>query len=369
MKITKISVYALENPLITPYFLSGGRLRFDKLDCTFVRLDTDDGVYGWGEGTPWGTTYLPAFGRGVQAGLAELAPSILGLDPRQIDAVNRAMDVALPGHPYVKSAVDIACWDILGKVCGLPICELLGGREPGPVPCASNISAKSPDEMLKEVNSYRDLGYTVHSCKIGANVDLDIKRIHHLSANVREGETIIFDLNRSWLPREAITVMNSVNETRFWFEQPCNTYEENLHVRQNTRQAISLDEGIKEYMDLVRAHRDNTCELVNIKIGRVGGLTKAKKMRDFCIETGIAMLIMETGGTVLADTAAAHMAQATPKTTVLATADTQTMIEIDPAPNSGSHQVNGCLTAPDLPGLGVKPDIQILGEPSAVYGS
>ena len=127
MKIKEIHVYQVDLPLANPYWLSGGRLKFEKLDSTVVRLETDDGLTGWGEGCPWGVTYLPAFPRGIRAGIEELAPSLLGLDPRQLDVVNRTLDKALPGHPYIKSALDIACWDILGKATGLPLCDLLGG--------------------------------------------------------------------------------------------------------------------------------------------------------------------------------------------------------------------------------------------------
>ena len=115
-------------PLERPYRLSGGRLRFESLDSTVVGVETDDGIVGWGEGCPWGATYLPAFGGGVRAGLEQIAPQLLGCDPRRVDVINGVMDAALPGHPYVKSALDIACWDILGKAAGLALCELLGGR-------------------------------------------------------------------------------------------------------------------------------------------------------------------------------------------------------------------------------------------------
>lgn len=127
MKITRIEVYHLELPLTHPYRLSGGRLLFERLDSTFVRVATDSGLAGWGEGCPWGSTYLPAFPGGIRAGIAELAPAVLGLDPRRTDVVNTAMDLALPGHGYVKSPIDQACWDILGKATGLPASELLGG--------------------------------------------------------------------------------------------------------------------------------------------------------------------------------------------------------------------------------------------------
>ena len=84
MKIARITVWRKTLPLAKPYWLSGGRLKFEALDSTFVRIDTDDGLSGWGEGCPWGHTYLPAFGGGLRAGLELLAPALMGRDPRNI---------------------------------------------------------------------------------------------------------------------------------------------------------------------------------------------------------------------------------------------------------------------------------------------
>lgn len=366
MRITRISVYQVDLPLKKPYYLSGGTLRFDALDSTMVSIETDAGITGWGEGCPWGSTYLPAFGRGIRAGLEELGPQLIGLDPRAPDRINLVMDQALPGHPYIKSPVDIACWDILGQVAGLPVCDLLGGRHGDAVPLASSVSTGTPEEMLETVRSYRDQGYFVHSAKIGGrDTGLDVARIRHLKANEAEGETIIYDLNRSWLPAEAIAVMNQVRDLDVAFEQPCETYEECLQVRRRTGQPISLDETIKEFADLLRMHRDGAAEIVNIKIGRVGGLTKARQMRDFCLAAGVRMLIMETGGSVMADTAAAHLIQATPERSRIASWDCAAMLSVVSA--EGAVGKDGVFRAPDAPGLGSTPIMDVLGESVAAY--
>jgi len=215
VKITRIGVWQLDLPLHKPYYLSGGRLKFERLNSTFVRIETDAGIDGWGEGCPWGNTYLP-------------------------------------GHPYIKSALDIACWDISAKSAGLPVCELLGAREPAPVPIASSVSTGPPQEMTAGVQRFRDRGYRVHSCKVGADVGLDIERIRHLAGIESDGETIFYDANRAWLPREAITVMNAVQGVTSWFEQPCETLEQIRQVRRLTSQAISVDESLHSYNDLVR---------------------------------------------------------------------------------------------------------------------
>ncbi|HKJ50192.1 MAG TPA: enolase C-terminal domain-like protein [Gammaproteobacteria bacterium] len=367
MKIERITVWQLDLPLHKPYWLSGGRLKFECLDSTLLRIDTDAGIAGWGEGCPWGVTYLPAFGKGIRAGIDELAPLLLGRDPRQLDAINRLMDIALPGHPYVKSALDIACWDIAARSAGLPLAEMLGAREPDPVPIASSVSTGSPDEMLAEVKRFRNLGYRVHSCKVGANIRQDIARIDLLADNEREGEIIFYDVNRAWLPREAITVMNSVSGLTSWFEQPCESLDEIAQVRRQTRYPIGVDEGLHGFDDLLRIQRDGIAEIVNIKINRVGGLTKARRLRDFCLASGITMLIMDSGGTVLADTAVAHLAQTIPATSCLGVWSCQEMVSVDPAPGRGARNVDGCFSAPDSPGIGVEPDLAVLGDPVAVY--
>lgn len=108
------------------YVMSGGRAAVHQIG-TLVRLRTDEGLEGWGEITPLGSTYLPTSPNIVRAGLAEILPQVIGLDPTNISLMNRAMDRAMLGQGYAKSAVDIACWDLLGRRVGIPISRLIGG--------------------------------------------------------------------------------------------------------------------------------------------------------------------------------------------------------------------------------------------------
>lgn len=366
MKISRISVYQITLPLEHPYRLSGGRLYFDKLDSTIVAIDTDEEIRGWGEGCPWGSTYLPAFARGIRAGIEELAPQLLGLDPRRTDFIYRTMDIALPGHPYIKSALDMACWDILGKVTGLPLCELFGGRLHQPIIIQNSVPTGTPEEMIESITRGQKKGYTIHTCKIGADVALDIERIKAVNSYLPANESATFDVNRAWLVDEAIRVMNSVTDHISYFEQPCETYEECLQLRQLTSHPIILDECIQGYGDIVRAQGDRACEAIGLKVGRVGGLTKAKRIRDFCVETGMRMNIEETGGSIIADTGAVHLAQATPQTHLRATWLCHDMLTIDTA-IGGARNQGGKTYAPEAPGLGVEPKLDVLGKPIAVY--
>ena len=366
MKITKIAVWQRDLPLAEPYWLSGGRLRFDKLDATFVRVDTDEGVSGWGEGTPWGETYLPAHGPGIRAGIQTMAAALIGQDPRNLGHIDRAMDLALPGHLYAKAPLDIACWDIAGQAAGVPIATLLGGAYKTPVPVASSISTGTPEEMLALINKYRDLGYRVHSAKVGADVALDIARIRYLEEHRQPDDRIFYDVNRAWTRAEAVTVMNAIADLPVVFEQPSETLEDCLAIRRLTSAPIAIDERLETLGDMTKIVSDRIGEQINIKINRVGGLTKAARIRDMAMAHGFRIAVMPTGGTVLADTDATHLAQTIPDPFLFAGWSCQDMITVDPAPGRGVRTANGTMAISEAPGLGVAPDPAWLEDPVAV---
>src|ERR1700709_2149442 len=160
MKIQRIRAYRVELPLNEGSYKWSGGKSVSVFDSTIVGVETDGGVMGYGEVCPLGPFYLPAYAGGVRAGLRELAPHLIGFDPRELGKLNHRMDSALKGHPYVKSGIDIACWDILGQATGLPVCVLLGGRFGETVRLYRAISQESPEQMADKVSRYRAEGYT-----------------------------------------------------------------------------------------------------------------------------------------------------------------------------------------------------------------
>ena len=168
MKIKRIEIYQADLPVKGGvYRLSGGR-EYHAFDASFARVITDDGHEGWGESTPFGSTYLASHAGGTRAGLALLAPALLGMDPRHQDRINERMEETLLGHRDARTALDVACWDLRARAAGVPLCDLLGGRVPGPVPVISSIGGDTPDGMRAKVAAHRDAGYVGHSVKIGA---------------------------------------------------------------------------------------------------------------------------------------------------------------------------------------------------------
>src|SRR5687767_10770609 len=256
MKIARIFAHRVELPLReTTYKWSGGK-SVTVFDSTIVGVETDTGLIGYGEVCPLGPIYLPAYAEGVRAGLRELAPHLLGEDPRQLAKLNRTMDAALKGHPYVKSGIDIACWDLLGQATGLPVCVLMGGRFGHSVRLYRAISQESPDAMAKRVAAYRSEGYTRFQLKVGGDPDLDIERIRAVRAMLQPTDRLVADANTGWTQHEAMRVVRAVRDVDVYIEQPCLTYEECLSVRRHTDHPFVLDENIDGLDMLLRAHGD-----------------------------------------------------------------------------------------------------------------
>jgi len=367
MKIKKISVFHINLPLEHPYWLSAGRLKFEVLDASFVKIETDDGFIGWGEGTPWGHTYVPAHGPGIRAGIATMAPFILGLDPRRLLDVERAMDLALPGHLYAKSPIDMACWDIAGQAAGLPIADLMGGGSRTPRPIASSVGAKTIADTRSVMARYRQRGYIAHSVKIGGNVAADIARIEDVEANRKPDEIILYDVNRGWTRQQALRVLSAVEHLNIMVEQPAETLDDIAAIAGKHATPVSVDESLVTLQDAARIARDGVAEIFGIKLNRVGGLTKAARMRDIALAHGIDMFVMATGGSVLADTEALHLAATIPDANCHAVWACQDMLTIDIAGGRGPRNINGHLHLPEAPGLGVHPDEDALGTAVAVY--
>ena len=277
------------------------------------------------------------------------------------------MDLELPGHLYAKAPIDMACWDIAGQAAGLSMADMLGGRFDDPTPIASSISTDTPEAMLDNIKSYRDRGYRVHSVKVGADTGLDIERIRFLETHRLPDERILYDVNRAWTRREAMIVMNAVADLGVTVEQPGETLDDIAAIRAQTTCPISVDERLDTIQDMARIARDNLAEVVNIKLNRVGGPSKARRIRDLALAHGIQCYVMATGGTVLADTEAAHLAQSIPPEFRLGTWSCQDMLSAEIAPGRGCRNDNGHLYVDETPGLGVAPDIDLLGEPVAIY--
>ncbi len=362
MKIRRISAHQVDLPLHEPAYEWSGGKSVTVFDSSVVLVETDSGVTGVGEICPLGPVYLPSYAVGARAGIAEIAPDLLGEDPTQLEKLNRRMDTLLKGHPYVKSAIDMACWDILGIVTGQPVATLLGGRYGERVALYRAISRDDPDAMAARVAGYRAEGYRRFQLKVGSDPDTDIQRIRAVADKLGTGDVLIADANTGWLPHQAIRVVRAVRDLDLYIEQPCLSYEECLSVRRRTDHPLILDESVDGIDMLLRAHADRAMDVVNIKIAKFGGLTRARQARDLCVSMGIAVTIEDAWGGDIVTAAIAHLAHSTPEHFRFTATDFNSYVTVSIA-DGAPRRVDGYIEASIMPGLGVQPRMDILGEP------
>lgn len=366
MKISALNIHQVDLPLKEGrYSWSNGNF-VEVFDSTVLEIVTDEGLKGHAECCPLGSAYLPSFARGVRAGLAELAPHLLGQDPLNVGGINRIMDAALRGHPYAKAPVDIACWDLLGKATGLPVHALLGGAAQDDVPLYRAISQEDPDAMGRKIKGYAAEGYTKFQLKVGGDAGDDIERIRVARSVLKPSDLLVADANTGWTRNEAARVVGAVSSLDVHIEQPCLTYEECVSVRRRTALPFVLDEVIDTPNTLVRGIAEDAMDVINLKISKVGGLTNAKLMRDLCVAHGIPMIIEDTWGGDIVTAAVAHLARSTPADFTFAATDFNSYGTVDIAMGA-PRRVNGRMTASDRPGLGITPNFDVLGAPVAHY--
>ncbi|HEY2805006.1 MAG TPA: cis-3-hydroxy-L-proline dehydratase [Gemmatimonadales bacterium] len=362
VKITRIRAWQVDLPLHEGSYKWSGGNSVSVFDSTIVGVETDTGLTGYGEVCPLGPAYLPAYANGARTGIAELAPGLIGLDPLGLDALNRHMDAAMRGHPYVKSAIDIACWDLSGKAAGLPVATLMGGHDGDDFVLYRAISQEAPRAMAARVAEYRAQGYRRFQLKVGGDPDTDIDRIRAVAAKLKRGDVLIADANTGWTQHEAIRVADAVKDVDVYIEQPCLTYEQCLAVRRHTNRPFVLDEVIDGLDMVVRGAHDQAMDVINLKISKVGGLTRARQIRDLCVSLGIALTIEDTWGGDITTAAIAHLAHSTPKALLFTATDFNSYVTVSTA-EGAPRRVKGRMSASRDPGLGVRPRMKVLGKP------
>jgi L-alanine-DL-glutamate epimerase-like enolase superfamily enzyme len=365
VRITSLSAFRLDLPFRDgPYRCSGGRSALG-FDSVVVKLETAEGITGWGEMAPLGGFYDPAFAGGARAAMAELAPLLLGKDPSELVAVNRQMDLHLKGHPYAKAAIDMACWDALGKRAQLPLAELLGGRFGERVDLYRSVSQDTPARMVERARAYVSEGYRRIQVKVGLDPDEDVERMQAVRAAVGDGIVLFADANGGWSTHHARRFLRATRDIDYYLEQPCATYEECRAIRGDCDCPLVLDESIDSLAALLRAHADRVVDAVTIKIARVGGVTRARLIRDVAVDMGLAVTVEDTGGADIDTAAMIHLSLSTPQEHRLHTCDFNNWVTRQNALGIPAN-VDGTIGIGRAPGLGVEPCEATFGAPFLV---
>ncbi|MEM9737070.1 MAG: mandelate racemase/muconate lactonizing enzyme family protein [Pseudomonadota bacterium] len=367
MKITRISVYKCALPYVGGSYGWGRGNAITVAMSSVVVIETDAGLSGCGEFCPCGENYMDAHSEGVEAAARLMAPRLLGEDPRQVSRIERLMDGLIRGHGYAKAPFDAACWDILGQATGQPLWMLLGGKLTDGAPMYRVAPQKPAHEMRAEMAAHRASGYRHFQVKVGADWAADIERIRATIPALEPGEKAFADANQGWHVDEAMRVVRATRDLDYFLEQPCQTYEECQQIRRRTDLSMKLDECIDSWDMIRRVVADRGAEAVCLKISKQGGLSKARRQRDFLVDARMPVVAEDTWGGEITTATLAHFAASTPPEFLVNATDLcnyNTVSTANPAPRTAG----GKLYAPDLPGLGVQPDFDSLGPPAAVYG-
>jgi L-alanine-DL-glutamate epimerase-like enolase superfamily enzyme len=349
------------------YAMSGGRA-ISTLPATVVRVRTDEGLVGFGEACPLGGTYLESFSAGVRAAMSELATALLGCDPRELGQVNRRMDAALRGQRAAKSALDIACWDLLGRATGLSITTLLGGRLTRDFPLYVAVPLDAPEAMVEHVRARRAEGIRRFQLKLGGDPGHDGARVRAVHEAAGEDALLIADANGGWRRHDALVAVRLLEGLeRVLLEQPCPTLDECLAVRRRTTLPLVLDEVIVDAETLASAAFRDGMDAVNVKLGRLGGLTAARLATQLAEQLGLRVTVEDTWGGDIVTAAVSHLAAST-RPEALLTVSFMNDWTLDHVAGYAPRSAAGVGNAPEGPGLAIEVDSEQLGEPLATIG-
>lgn len=344
------------------YYMASGKT-CATIDSIVLRIDTEQGICGWGEVCPI-PHYLPAYANGVAPAIEEIATVLIGQNPIGVEALMAACRTYLIGHPYVKSAIDIALWDLTGKACGLPVYTLLGGLQAAELPLYHSITCIDPHEMARIAREAILSGMTQIQVKLGADDDwtADVARLRLVREATGDGPIVYGDWNCGTSRLDATRVGRAVADLDIMLEQPCATLEECAAVRAATGLPMKLDENAHDTTTLLRAYELGCMDAVALKLSKFGGISELRRARDMCLYFGAKMCIEDTWGSDIATAAALQVAASTPKKAILNVCDLSGYVSPRLDPDAPSR-LNGQIAPPKGPGLGVAPDPDAFGPP------
>lgn len=343
------------------YTMSGGRA-YNSLLSTIVAVEYEDGMVGYGEACTNGSNYIDGCPGSAQAAVAELAPIVLGTDPFQPDVLLHRIEGALRGHPAAKAAIDAALHDLRGKLLGLPVCDLLGGRHQDSYPLFHPVALGDRDAMTEEAATFAADGYRRWQVKAGADPKEDAGKTRAVMETIGDrNDYLAVDANQGWSVAAALRFALAVDGIDLHLEQPCQTMREVASLRKGSRLPIILDESICSTGDLLRAIELGCVEAINIKPARVGGLTRAARLRDLAQDMGIMIIVDDAMGGQLATAGIAHLAASSSPDRFLAAAHPTAALIASSGTSGGAEIRGGSAAAPIGPGLGVDVDEEALG--------
>lgn len=362
MHIQAIKAYRVIQPFVDGrYNMSKGR-GADGFDAALVSITSNTGLTGWGEMAPLGSFYSAAFAAGARAGITEIAPHLLGQDPRALAKINRLMDTVFKGHPYIKSALDMACSDLAARAADMPLVTMLGGQESDMADLYKVVTHGTVEVMIANAERIISEGFHRLQVKVGGPVHDDIERVAAVAASVPKGTVIFCDANAGWSTYQARQFVDATREIDYTLEQPCMSIDDCLSVRRSLNKPMVLDESVTSLEEMLDIHRKGAADGLTLKISRLGGVTKTRQIRDLAVDLGFMVTVEDTGGAEVDTAAMAHLSLSTPQERRLHAIAFHEWVTIRTATNA-PLVIGSRMGIPDGPGLGIDVDLSLLGKP------
>ncbi|WP_078408896.1 mandelate racemase/muconate lactonizing enzyme family protein [Priestia abyssalis] len=310
MIISKAEVYGIRLPLKKPFVVSYAS--YDSIPSVIVKLTTDNGIVGYGEAV--GDEHVT--GESIHTVLAvlqhQLLPAVIGKNPFNIEQLHETMNAVTYRNPAAKAAVDIACYDLMGKASGQPVYNLLGGRLNKKLTYAKVLSIDEPENMADEAENAVAAGYSAIKVKIGNDMQDDLRRLQAIRDRIGYDVPVRADVNQGWKTCEkaktALTVLESFQLS--WLEQPL--YLEDIEgmalLRKLTRLPIMADESVQTPVDLQRIIQHKAADKINIKLMKSGGIYPSLALAKIAESAGLSCQVGSMVESSIGSAAGYHLA-------------------------------------------------------------
>ena len=366
MKLTEISLVPL------PFALSGGTYVTsygvrDRLDNLLLIAKTDNGLIGLGEiARRSGSNDIPA-DPAMAAQYSNRLQALIGSDPENIFAIVDKVKHLNAAESNLRTAIECACLDLTARARQIPLYQLFGGKRCNELPEYASISQADPDVMQQQVQNSIAAGHRVIQIKIGAerDADLDLARIESITHELLPDSQLLIDANGAFSAQQAGELVRRCNDSRYLWEEPCSSYDENAELAKNTGARVVLDQCMHSPVIAARACAEGLVTGYGIKCTMQGGPMAARTARDLAIAHGLLMKVDDCWSADVGCALATHLATGIPPELLIASVNMTAYLDGD-ASNEGIRSHAGFVEVPAGFGLGLTADLKALPDPLEV---
>jgi muconate cycloisomerase len=373
VKIETIETYTVALPMRRVHVSAvGAKLR----RYVIVKVTGDDGIEGFGEATvlkEWGGSHGMYFGESHKTVFHVvrdvLAPAVRGMDPLDIESIHVVMDQAIKGHFYAKAAVDIALYDLQGKLLGIPAYRLLGGKVRDRVPVCHSIGIMPPEAAAEEGSQVVQEGIKTIKLKIGYDLERDVQTLRLVRETIGDGVAITVDANQGYPSvSAAVAALRRMEPYNVMFaEQPVQGLEAMAEVARKVGIPLMHDEGAWTPQDVLRISKYYAGDIISLYTAKPGGLWPAKKVAAVAEAAGFLCNVNGSAETGVGNAANLALAGSTPVVTYACVIPVTRLEGNAPTRVAGAfyiddvitepfRYVDGALELPSGPGLGITVD-------------